>query len=436
MPMAKNKTPQTKKSLTKRSNTSKKTVKTATKAATKTRIRQNTPARVKLLQKRSSALAAKKAFSKSLSKGKKVLPGPISSAKKAVPAKHSKPVSASKQTHPTAAPKNSIKNLAKDKKAGSVATPTNSTLRSVSLGKGAREQIASSKAPTSVKSALRNVSKETGAKNVMKRPEISEETKKLVLSARKRVTTPAFVRAQQRKATPIVFTLEDVREILDKRGSDRTLPQKGIKRENETPSSFLGKSKPVSKIEKNEPSTRSFAAASIADILGFNPQETKKRKPVADVSDRIPKKFLKYYNLLIKLREHVANELNTHSEETLKRSSKEDSGDISSYSQHLADAGTDTFDRDFALSLVSSEQEALNEIEDAIQRMLSGSYGVCEITGDKISHDRLTAVPFTRFSLEGQRHHEKTQRKTIHRAGIFGSEATVAEATHYSDEES
>ena len=44
----------------------------------------------------------------------------------------------------------------------------------------------------------------------------------------------------------------------------------------------------------------------------------------------------------------------------------------------MADAGTDTFDRDFALSLVSSEQEALSEIEAAIKRIHDGTYGICE----------------------------------------------------------
>jgi RNA polymerase-binding transcription factor DksA len=414
------KIPPQKSSHTQHNRPKKNSAKTASKAAVKSSIRKK-PSQ----QKGSKALAAKKIFSNSKTTSEKTKKTAVSKPIKSTTCKEPHGASTSQ--------KNDAKKLAKEKKGSTVATPT---LRSISLAKATKEHAVSSKSPLIHKTAPREMSQSTGAKNVMKRPEISEETKKLVLNARKRVSaTPAFVRAQQRKATPIVFTLDDVRNILVKRTDERPASSKTTKRETPTP--FSSKTKSTAKpVAKEDPQTRSFSAASIADILGFNPRETTKRKPISDVSDRIPKKFLKYYNLLIKLRDHVAQELNTHSEETLKRSSKEDSGDISSYSQHLADAGTDTFDRDFALSLVSSEQEALNEIEDAIQRMLSGTYGVCEITGDKITHERLTAVPFTRFSLEGQRQHEKTQRKTISRVGIFGSETTVGEVAGYGEEES
>ena len=78
----------------------------------------------------------------------------------------------------------------------------------------------------------------------------------------------------------------------------------------------------------------------------------------------MPKDLLKQYKALVALRDRVLDGLALHSQDTLKRSSKEDSGDLSSYGQHMADAGTDTFDRDFALSLLSSEQDALFEIEE------------------------------------------------------------------------
>jgi RNA polymerase-binding transcription factor DksA len=109
-----------------------------------------------------------------------------------------------------------------------------------------------------------------------------------------------------------------------------------------------------------------------------------------------------------------------HSEETLKRSSKDDAGDLSSYGQHMADAGTDTFDRDFALSLVSSEQEALGEIDAAIKRIKDGSYGVCEITQQPIARDRLLAVPFTRYSANAQKELERNRHRSRTQAGILG----------------
>jgi len=158
--------------------------------------------------------------------------------------------------------------------------------------------------------------------------------------------------------------------------------------------------------------------ASLADILGYNP--TKQAGPNTDDVSKVEHRFQKYYKLLIQLRNHVQTGLNEHSEETLKRSSKDDTGDLSGYGQHMADAGTDTFDRDFALSLVSSEQEALTEIEAAIQRINAKTYGVCELTGKPISRERLMAVPFARFSVESQAEVERLKRRNSQRGGIFG----------------
>jgi RNA polymerase-binding transcription factor DksA len=101
----------------------------------------------------------------------------------------------------------------------------------------------------------------------------------------------------------------------------------------------------------------------------------------------------------------------------------------------MADAGTDNFDRDFALSLVSSEQDALFEIEEAIQRIYDGSYGICEITGKPINKDRLEAVPFTRYSVEGQRQFESTGRKKEKRTGVF-IDSSVEAAAQFTDDDS
>lgn len=156
-------------------------------------------------------------------------------------------------------------------------------------------------------------------------------------------------------------------------------------------------------------------AASLADILGFNP---KQRSSHAESEEAlIPEKYKRYYKLLIELRNHVTGQVDQHSEETLKRSAKEDSGDLSSYG---TDGGTDSFDRDFALSLVANEQEALSEIEAAIQRIKAGNYGVCEHTQKPISKERLQAVPFTRYTAEALKEIEKTRYKVRGQTGILG----------------
>jgi len=74
-----------------------------------------------------------------------------------------------------------------------------------------------------------------------------------------------------------------------------------------------------------------------------------------------------------------------------------------SYSLHMADAATDTIDRDVFLGLVSFEQEMLYEIEAALRRIEEGTYGICELTGQSIPAERLAAIPWTRFVLDAQK---------------------------------
>jgi RNA polymerase-binding transcription factor DksA len=162
--------------------------------------------------------------------------------------------------------------------------------------------------------------------------------------------------------------------------------------------------------------SNNIAAASIADLLGgSNP--FRKGEGFVDESKQVPEKFRRYYRLLVDMRDALHKGLAFHSEEALKKSGKDDAGDLSGYSQHLADAGTDTADRDFALSLISNEQEALKEIADAIERMKKGTYGTCEITSKAIPPARLIAVPFTRYSLEGQKELERNRRAHRRRGG-------------------
>ncbi len=75
--------------------------------------------------------------------------------------------------------------------------------------------------------------------------------------------------------------------------------------------------------------------------------------------------------------------------------------------QHQGDAGSDAYDRDFALSVLAKEQDALYEIEQALRRIKSGNYGTCEISELKIPIARLEAIPFARLTVECQAQWEK-----------------------------
>lgn len=238
--------------------------------------------------------------------------------------------------------------------------------------------------------------------------------------------------SKESKVSQPYFSLDDVEEVLKRQKSDAKAKKAQAAAEAETRKNELKQDRMANPAEADLPSQQKLEAASMADILGFDPGEQSLPSFDRDI-ESVPKKFQSYYKQLIELRKQVLNGLDLHMQDTLKRSSKDDSGDLSSYGQHLADAGTDAFDRDFALSLVSSEKEALHEIEKAIQRIFDGTYGICSITGKPISKERLKAVPFTRFSVEGQQEFERSRKRNIQRGGVFAE--GVEDSAAFTDED-
>jgi RNA polymerase-binding transcription factor DksA len=217
----------------------------------------------------------------------------------------------------------------------------------------------------------------------------------------------------KKSAKPIAFSLDEVRAIAKTVTAKTTEKDPKALAKPTTAKKVDANAKPLKAAQPNH-----IKPASLADILGFNP---KKSRSVEDNLEKdVPEKFRRYYKLLLDLRKHLTEGIELHSEETLKRSAKDDAGDLSAYGQHMADAGTDTFDRDFALSLVSSEQEALTEIDAAIKRIHDGTYGICEITQKPIAKDRLLAVPFTRYSAQAQKDLERNRHRSRTQAGLFG----------------
>ena len=105
--------------------------------------------------------------------------------------------------------------------------------------------------------------------------------------------------------------------------------------------------------------------------------------------------------------ELIQNNLNALASDNLKRSPIESSGDISAHSTHMADQGTDNFDRELALNLASSRQDSLYDVEDAIRRIDEGTYGACEVCGRGIERARLKALPFAKKCMGCQNASER-----------------------------
>ena len=98
--------------------------------------------------------------------------------------------------------------------------------------------------------------------------------------------------------------------------------------------------------------------------------------------------------------------------------SRAEGSEASAFGMHQADAGSDAYDRDFALSLLSQEQDALYEIDQALKRIELGTYGICEMSGKAISHARLEAIPFARFTVECQSQLEKQNKASRVRQSV------------------
>ena len=108
---------------------------------------------------------------------------------------------------------------------------------------------------------------------------------------------------------------------------------------------------------------------------------------------------------LVELRDAYLNSIEGVASETIRN----ENGDASAFGMHQADAGSDAYDRDFALSLLGKEQDALYEINEALKRIETGTYGLCEGTGVNIPEERLEAMPFARFSVTYQEKLERSQ---------------------------
>jgi RNA polymerase-binding transcription factor DksA len=124
---------------------------------------------------------------------------------------------------------------------------------------------------------------------------------------------------------------------------------------------------------------------------------------------------------LLQLRDSLLDAMAGVAKDNLR--SRAEGSEASAFGMHQADAGSDAYDRDFALSLLSQEQDALYEIEEALKRVELGTYGVCEMSGKPISHPRLEALPFARYTVECQSQIEKqskVSRARVPVTSLFG----------------
>ncbi|MDD4871096.1 MAG: TraR/DksA C4-type zinc finger protein [Kiritimatiellae bacterium] len=130
-----------------------------------------------------------------------------------------------------------------------------------------------------------------------------------------------------------------------------------------------------------------------------------KKKHVEEPEESIPIPVVKlpvakkkeFRDMLLGLRERLAGQITTLKGDSLQRFD----------AANTEEDGTDAFERQFALNLVSSEQDALFEIDEALRRLDEGIYGVCLQCRKLIEFSRLKALPFVKMCVKCQSKNEK-----------------------------
>ncbi len=128
--------------------------------------------------------------------------------------------------------------------------------------------------------------------------------------------------------------------------------------------------------------------------------KTKRKSGKANKDHLTAKEIRHFREMLLAKRREIFGDVSNMEGDTLRKSRRDASGDLSNMPIHMADLGTDNYEQEFALELMDSERKLLREIDEALQRIEDGTYGICEGTGEPIAKARLEAQPWARYSVE------------------------------------
>lgn len=122
----------------------------------------------------------------------------------------------------------------------------------------------------------------------------------------------------------------------------------------------------------------------------------------------VNKKDLKHFEKrLMEEREEVLVQLAHLEKDVLNQTLKDSSGDVSAYTFHMADLGTDAMEREKSFLFASAEGRLLYHINEALRRLYKEEYGNCESCGQPISPERLEVVPHARLCIKCKEKEEK-----------------------------
>ena len=116
-----------------------------------------------------------------------------------------------------------------------------------------------------------------------------------------------------------------------------------------------------------------------------------------------------YRTVLQGIRARLRGDLDQMTDEALRRSQSDASGNLSNVPLHMADVGTENYDQEFTLGLIENEQATLEQVQDALERVEKGTFGRCEECHEPIAKARLQALPYTKHCIQCARKMESRE---------------------------
>jgi len=225
----------------------------------------------------------------------------------------------------------------------------------------------------------------------------AKAVKKAPAKASKKVTKPVAKKPAPKKVA------KPSKVVAKKTAPKKTAPKKVVKPAAKAPV------KAVAKPSKAIKAKAKVASSSNDRVLA----QQFVHKPKVNKNLKLTPFLTKQRQRLLELKDTLLDAMRGVARDNLHSGS-----DTSAFGMHQADAGSDAYDRDFALSMLSKEQGSLYEIDEALKRVEDGTYGVCDLCQKPIKHERLEALPFTRYTVDCQASLEKNQHHNSARPQI------------------
>ena len=159
--------------------------------------------------------------------------------------------------------------------------------------------------------------------------------------------------------------------------------------------------KAASKNGPSRPGNSRSAAVQPQATTGFTTKQTNGQRVATPEDSGLTRKDIELFEqALLQKRAQLLGDVTTLHNDALGKNRQDAAGDLSSMPIHMADLGTDNYEQEFTLGLIEGERAVLREIEEALERIRHGNFGLCLATGKAIGKARLRAKPWAKYCYE------------------------------------